>query len=175
MPTGSVDGEAYLEGLIESLSTLPAEMRRNLELMKDMDGSCSAVMEETMRLQQVYLQQVEEKMGRLEVVNGEGVRVLSGENRAEDGSEVQDDSDHEMTDKDEELPIVIPTVSFSMLLLHHVPKVNVMSFGRDHLNRCRDRLLAFYLSPVFFESIPWKKLNRLLNRYLIRHYRLFPL
>ena len=153
MPTGSVDGEAYLEGLIDSLSTLPAEMRRNLELMKDMDGSCSAVMEETMRLQQVYLQQVEEKMGRLEVVNGEGVRVLSGENRTEDGSEVQDDSDHEMTDKDEELPIVIPTVSFSMLLLQHVPKVNVTSFGRDHLNSCRDRLWRFicllYFSRVF--------------------------
>ena len=165
MPTGSVDGEAYLEGLIESLSTLPAEMRRNLELMKDMDGSCSAVMEETMRLQQVYLQQVEENVGRLEVVNGEGVRVLSGENRTEDGSEVQDDSDHEMTDKDEELPIVIPTVSFSMLLLQHVPKVNVTSFGIDNLNSCRDRLLAFYLSLVFYESIPWKKLNRLFNRF----------
>jgi len=77
MPGGFVDGESYLESLIESLSTLPAEMRRNLELMKDMDGSCSSLLEETMRMQQEYLRRVEDKMGKLEVVDGTGVRVLT--------------------------------------------------------------------------------------------------
>eukprot|EP00536_Pseudo-nitzschia_multiseries_P019376 jgi/Psemu1/60404/gm1.60404_g len=86
MPGGFVDGESYLESLIESLSTLPAELRRNLELMKDMDGSCSSLLEETMRMQQEYLWRVEDKMGKLEIVDGIGVRVLtSGRERVGGG------------------------------------------------------------------------------------------
>lgn len=123
MPSGFVDGETYLEGLIESLSTLPAEMRRNLELMKDMDGSCSTLMDETMRLQQEYLAKVEEKMGRLEVVDGKGVRVLSEDRHggagATNNTEADDDDDDEkMSDSDEELPVVIPTTEELMAYVH---------------------------------------------------------
>jgi len=32
--------ETYLEAFMESLTTLPHELRRNLELMKDLDKSC---------------------------------------------------------------------------------------------------------------------------------------
>ena len=35
--------ETYLESFIESIATLPHDVRRNLELMKDMDKTCSYV------------------------------------------------------------------------------------------------------------------------------------
>lgn len=115
MSGGFVDGETYLEGLIESLSTLPAEMRRNLELMKDMDGSCSSLMEEIMGLQQDYLKRVEEKMEKIEVVNGEGVRVLSQKRY---GTGDRDDDDEKMAARDKELPVVIPTTEELMAYVH---------------------------------------------------------
>ena len=39
-PATMSDG-TYLEAFIENIGTLPSEIRRNLELMKDMDKSCS--------------------------------------------------------------------------------------------------------------------------------------
>jgi len=39
-PTGD---ETYLEAFVESLSTLPHELRRNMDLMKDLDASCRCV------------------------------------------------------------------------------------------------------------------------------------
>jgi hypothetical protein len=35
--------ETYLESFIEHISTLPHEVRRNLDLMRDLDKSCSYV------------------------------------------------------------------------------------------------------------------------------------
>lgn len=37
--------ETYLESFIESLSTLPHEVRRNLDLIKDLDQTCRYVRE----------------------------------------------------------------------------------------------------------------------------------
>lgn len=33
--------ETYLESFIESIASLPHDVRRNLELLKDMDNNCS--------------------------------------------------------------------------------------------------------------------------------------
>jgi hypothetical protein len=143
MPSGFVDGETYLEGLIESLSTLPAEMRRNLELMKDMDGSCSTLMEETMRLQQDYLQQVEEKMGRLEVVDGKGVRVLSADRHGGDDNDEDDDDDDDQSaiDTDEELPVVIPTTEELMAYVHNSSKRSqIESLRADTLQQAEEKV-----------------------------------
>ena len=42
MSTGhDSSNETYLESFIEHISTLPSEIRRNLDLMKDLDKSCS--------------------------------------------------------------------------------------------------------------------------------------
>lgn len=115
--SGFVDGEAYLEALIESLPTLPAEMRRNLDLMNDLDGSCSTLIGETMILQQEYLHRVEEKMRRLEIVDGEGVRVLTTDiHGTEDNEGV--DGDQNMVAPDEELPVLIPTTEELMAYVH---------------------------------------------------------
>ena len=146
MSGGFVDGETYLEGLIESLSTLPAEMRRNLDLMKDMDGSCSSLMEETMRLQQDYLQRVEEKIGRLEVVDGEGVRVLSA-NRHDNGTggDVVDD-DEKMaaptsTTEKELLPVVIPTTEELMAYVHEsATRAQIESLRADALQQAEEKV-----------------------------------
>lgn len=75
--------ETYLEAFIEHIATLPPEVRRNLELMKDLDKSSADLFDEMVALQQAYVHRVEGKIGSLEVVeNGTKVRVLgSGKNR----------------------------------------------------------------------------------------------
>eukprot|EP00533_Pseudo-nitzschia_delicatissima_P010803 CAMPEP_0116095222 /NCGR_PEP_ID=MMETSP0327-20121206/9549_1 /TAXON_ID=44447 /ORGANISM="Pseudo-nitzschia delicatissima, Strain B596" /LENGTH=330 /DNA_ID=CAMNT_0003586877 /DNA_START=40 /DNA_END=1032 /DNA_ORIENTATION=+ len=141
LPGGFVDGETYLEGLIESLGTLPAEMRRNLDLMKDMDGSCSELMEETMRLQQEYLQSVEGKMGKLEVVDGKGVRVLSSEDRESSSSDKDDDDDESMDDAGTELPVVIPTTEELMTYVHDASaRAKIESMRDDALQQAEEKV-----------------------------------
>ena len=139
LPSGFVDGEAYLEGLIESLATLPAEMRRNLDLMKDMDGSCSSLMEETMKLQQEYLQAVEGKLGRLEVVDGKGVRVLSSVDR--ERIENKDDDDESMEDSDSDLPVVIPTTEELLAYVNDGPSLSkIESLREDALQQAEEKV-----------------------------------
>jgi hypothetical protein len=147
MSSGSfVDGETYLEGFIESLSTLPAELRRNLDLMKDMDGSCSTLMEETTRLQLDYIRRVEDKIGRLEVVDGEGVRVLSNtddvksdNNENDDGDD--DDDNEKMVPRDEELPVVIPTTEELMAYVHEPTTLSqIESLRADSLQQAEEKV-----------------------------------
>lgn len=68
--------ETYLESFIDHISSLPAELRRNLALMKDLDTTSSTLFDEMSQLQQDYVQRAEGKMDQLEIVNGNGVRVL---------------------------------------------------------------------------------------------------
>lgn len=138
LPGGIVDGETYLEGLIESLGTLPAEMRRNLELMKDMDGSCSELMEETMRLQQEYLQAVEGKMNKLEIVDGKGVRVLS---QPRYGMEQKDEEDDDESMEDTDLPVVIPTTEELLAYVHDGPTLaKIESLREDALQQAEEKV-----------------------------------
>lgn len=72
--------ETYLEAFIEHIATLPAEIRRNLDLMKDLDKTSSILFDEMVALHQVYVTRVENKVGRLEVVqNGKKIRVVGTE------------------------------------------------------------------------------------------------
>jgi hypothetical protein len=147
MSSGSfIDGETYLEGFIESLSTLPAELRRNLDLMKDMDGSCSTLMEETTRLQLDYIRRVEDKIGRLEVVDGEGVRVLSNKDNVKscynNNKNDDDDNDNEkMIPRDEELPVVIPTTEELMAYVHEPTTLSqIESLRADSLQQAEEKV-----------------------------------
>ena len=68
--------ETYLEGFIEGLSTLPQELRRQLELIRSLDTSAVASLAELRRLQQEYIYQVEQKMSEVEVVQSADGTVL---------------------------------------------------------------------------------------------------
>jgi hypothetical protein len=68
--------ETYLESFIDHISSVPAELRRNLALMKDLDTSCSTRFDEMSQLQQDYVERAEGKMDQLEIVNGNSVRVV---------------------------------------------------------------------------------------------------
>ena len=94
--------ETYLESFIEQLSTLPSEIKRNLELMKDLDKKCSwvsfaavccsfliadkqifrATAEQLRQLQHEYVARAEGKVMQLELgktADGrDGVKVLGG-------------------------------------------------------------------------------------------------
>jgi hypothetical protein len=67
--------ETYLEAFMETLSTLPHQVRRNMDLLRDLDSSCSTNGERLRHLHQEYIQQAEEKVMDLEIVyrqhNGE--------------------------------------------------------------------------------------------------------
>jgi Inhibitor of growth proteins N-terminal histone-binding len=68
MMSGTGGDETYLEAFVESLSTLPHDVKRNLELLKDLDGRCSDGTSQLLRLQQQYLEQAEARMMELEIV-----------------------------------------------------------------------------------------------------------
>jgi SGF29 tudor-like domain/Inhibitor of growth proteins N-terminal histone-binding len=69
--------ETYLEAFTEHISTVPAELRRNLDLMKDLDQTSSALLQEMTQRQQAYIAQVEEKIvSNLEVIDGKGVVIV---------------------------------------------------------------------------------------------------
>ncbi|GAX25018.1 SAGA-associated factor 29 [Fistulifera solaris] len=87
--------ETYLESFVESLTTLPYQVRRNLELVQDLDRSYQSDLAKLQELYTAYLQQAEEKVLQLEVApmeTGKGVRVI----RKEDA---------------EKAPIIIPTTA----------------------------------------------------------------
>mmetsp|Transcript_22537 Transcript_22537/g.31448 ORF Transcript_22537/g.31448 Transcript_22537/m.31448 type:complete len:296 (-) Transcript_22537:25-912(-) len=74
----------FLESFIEHhLATLPHDVRRNLELLKDLDKTCSVVAEELRRAEQDYARTAEEKVAQLQCGKTEndqdGVVVLGGE------------------------------------------------------------------------------------------------
>lgn len=68
MSSGCSGDETYLEAFIESLTTLPNQMKRNLELIKNLDSSCQIGSKQLQQLYQQYIQQAEEKMMKLEIV-----------------------------------------------------------------------------------------------------------
>jgi hypothetical protein len=76
--------ETYLEAFMETLSTLPHQVRRNMDLMRDLDLSSQKCSARLQKLHQQYISQAEAKMMQLELVHklhtGEtGVRTLSGD------------------------------------------------------------------------------------------------
>ncbi|CAB9506313.1 Inhibitor of growth protein 4 [Seminavis robusta] len=60
--------ETYLEAFLDSLAGLPNEIKRNMELMKDMDKTCSSLQRSMNQQQQEYIRQAESKVLALEVV-----------------------------------------------------------------------------------------------------------
>jgi hypothetical protein len=54
--------ETYLESFIEGLATLPQELRRNMELMKDLDATCSRDFHKLRQLQRQFILHAEEKI-----------------------------------------------------------------------------------------------------------------
>jgi Inhibitor of growth proteins N-terminal histone-binding len=74
--------ETFLESFLDSLSGLPHEIKRNLELMKDLDKSCTGLTEELKQRHREYIHHAEEKVMALEVVvppdGPPGVRATGG-------------------------------------------------------------------------------------------------
>lgn len=66
--SGTGGDETYLEAFVEYLSALPHDVKRGLELLKDLDGRCSDGTAELLHLQQQYLEEAEARMMELEIV-----------------------------------------------------------------------------------------------------------
>ena len=69
--------ETYLEAFIEGLSTLPNDVKRNMELIRDLDKTSATAMAQMRKLQQEYMYQAEQKMSAVQVVVGaDGTTIL---------------------------------------------------------------------------------------------------
>ena len=117
----SSSDETLLEAFVESLSTVPAELKRNLDHIKDLDQSGSGLAEEMRRLQVDYVNRVESKIGNLEVVEGEGIKVLGD---------------------DEDRPVVIPTTEELMAYVHDDPKTleRIRKLQTDCLQQAEEKV-----------------------------------
>jgi Inhibitor of growth proteins N-terminal histone-binding len=60
--------ETFLEAFVESLSALPHDVKRSLELLKDLDARCGDGTAQLLRRQQQYLEEAEARMMELEIV-----------------------------------------------------------------------------------------------------------
>lgn len=90
----SSSDETYLEAFIDQLSTLPYQLRRNLDLLRDLDSSCSADLWELRTLHRQYIHAAEEKMMQLEVVAIEDVDQNETEEDCVMNTDDDDDDDN---------------------------------------------------------------------------------
>jgi hypothetical protein len=65
---GPSGDETYLEAFVESVAGLPHEVRRNLDLLRDLDAKCGAGTDRLLRLQNEYVAQAERRMMDVEIV-----------------------------------------------------------------------------------------------------------
>uniref|UniRef100_A0A7R9WSY6 SGF29 C-terminal domain-containing protein n=1 Tax=Craspedostauros australis TaxID=1486917 RepID=A0A7R9WSY6_9STRA len=65
----------YLESFVEEISTIPHEIKRNMDLIQSLDRSSNETIQEMMKLQQQYVDDAEKKVLGLDVVDNRGIRV----------------------------------------------------------------------------------------------------
>lgn len=65
----SGNDETYLESFMETLTNLPLDLRRTMDLLKDLDMTCSGELRELRRLQTQYIQETEQKILQLPVTD----------------------------------------------------------------------------------------------------------
>jgi hypothetical protein len=93
--------ETYLESFIEGLATLPQELRRNMELMKDLDASCSRDFHKLRQLQRHFINHAEEKIiTHLEVAEMD----LDENDNGQDEDYQETDGNHENTIRSYRIP-----------------------------------------------------------------------
>jgi Inhibitor of growth proteins N-terminal histone-binding len=80
--------ETYLEAFIEKLSTLPHQLRRNLDLLRDLDAGNSLDLRELRKLQRQFILAAEERVLQLEVVK---MDYTTGSDKDEGGENDEND------------------------------------------------------------------------------------
>jgi len=102
--------ETYLESFIESISTLPSEIRRNLGHIKSLDKSYKSIVDELREREEDYLHRAQEIITRLPVQSAEPVtkrqkvvrtRDSSGEKKAEGAGETSECCNDENQEREE--------------------------------------------------------------------------
>jgi Inhibitor of growth proteins N-terminal histone-binding len=133
----STGDETYLEAFIENLSTLPHEVRRNLDHIKDLDHGSDLL--RLRQLQEVYILAAERKVLQLPVVEMGGEQ--EGSDNADDYADDKSDNNGDSTMKDvpkegkrrkygirvpnedgtvsNDNPVIIPTRDELMEYIHH--------------------------------------------------------
>lgn len=65
--------ETYLEAFVESIANLPHDLRRNLELLKELDKSCASLVDRLKTAEDAYLDRAQETILGLDVPMDESV------------------------------------------------------------------------------------------------------
>lgn len=129
-PTSVTSDETYLESFIEQIQTLPSEIRRNLDLMKDLDGTCSTKLQQMSEQQKIYIEKIESKLDGLQVIDGKGIRIPKNKEQEQSSKKssstskkstkkkkCKDDDENEGNDDDDDY-IVIPTTEEFLRYIH---------------------------------------------------------
>jgi SGF29 tudor-like domain/Inhibitor of growth proteins N-terminal histone-binding len=152
-PTGD---ETYLEAFTEQISTVPAELRRNLDLMKDLDQTSSQLLQEMRQRQQEYIAKVEEKIvSTLEVVDGKGVVIVP----KVDEENVNDNSGKKRKGKikptmPKEPVVVIPTTEEFLRYVHdHEALAKIKTLQTDCLQQAEEKVAISQQTYAIVDNI----------------------
>ncbi|CAJ1935392.1 unnamed protein product [Cylindrotheca closterium] len=123
----------YLESFLDHISSFPAELRRNLDLMKDQDKTCTELFEEMTKLQKEYIERAEWKMEKLEIVDGNSIRVLG---------------------TDDDGPTVLPTTEELVdYIYEHDTLKRIETIEKDALQRTAEKVAVAEQSHALVDNV----------------------
>lgn len=87
----SGEESTFLESFVEHIANLPNEVRRNLDLVKDLDKSCSQIVGQLREAEEAYVQRAEQTILELPLAARKRKRDASSSAVGKDGDNSDDD------------------------------------------------------------------------------------
>ena len=87
----SGEESTFLESFVEHITNLPNEVRRNLDLVKDLDKSCSQIVEQLREAEEAYVQRAEQTILELPLAARKRKRDASSSAVGKGGDNSDDD------------------------------------------------------------------------------------
>ena len=98
----SGEESTFLESFVEHITNLPNEVRRNLDLVKDLDTSCAQIVGQLREAEEAYVQRAEQTILELPLATRKRKRDAAS-------SAVGKDSDGSDEDRGDEDDVIVPT------------------------------------------------------------------
>jgi len=108
-----------------------------------------------------YIRRVEDKIGKLEVVDGEGVRVLSNRNNEDNDEDKDSNNNIDINDEDEKMvpcdPVIIPTTEELMAYVHEPTTMSrIQSLRSDALQQAEEKVEVAKQCYKMIDNLYWK-------------------
>ncbi|KAG7343184.1 SGF29 tudor-like domain containing protein [Nitzschia inconspicua] len=157
-PANHSGDETYLEAFMDHISTVPAELRRNLDLMKDLDQTSSTLLQEMTQRQKAYVAQVEEKIvSNLEVIDGKGVVIVpkvDPTDREKDEGKKKKGKSKEASKTLTEPVVVIPTTEEFLRFVHDAEAMaKIRALQTDCLQQAEEKVAISQQTYAIVDNI----------------------